>query len=89
MPVDSGAHRASLSQHRMAGFLSAFCPMEDKMRLYRLLEGGKYVSMCKTCGMLSWEILILDLLLDAIWWNLELFSHKHNLPRIVSLKLYN
>ena len=38
-------------------------------------------------GMLPWEILILDFLLDAIWWNLGLFSHKHNLPFIVSLKL--
>ena len=27
-----------------------------------------------------WEILILDLLLDAHWWNLGLFPHKHNLP---------
>ena len=60
------------------------------MGLYGLL-GGKYVSMCKACGklggsggMLPWEILILDLLLDAIWWNLGLFSHKHNLPFIVS-----
>ena len=26
-------------------------------------------------------------LLDAIWWNLELFLHKHNSPFIVSLKL--
>ena len=26
------------------------------------------------------EILILDLLVDATWWNLGLFSHKHNLP---------
>ena len=55
--------------------------------------GGKYISMCKACGklwgsggLLHWEILSLDLLLDAIWWNLELFSHKHNLPFIVSLK---
>ena len=54
--------------------------------------GGEYVFMCKACGqlgesgdMLPWEILILDLLLDAIWWNLALFSHKHNLPLIVSL----
>ena len=38
--------------------------------------GGKYVFVCKACGklggpggMLSQEILILDLLLDAIWWN--------------------
>ena len=28
-------------------------------------------------GMLPREILILDLSLDAIWWNLGLFSHKH------------
>ena len=31
------------------------------------------------------EILILDLLLDTIWWNLGLFSDKHNLRFIVSL----
>ena len=31
----------------------------------------------------TWEILILDLLLDAIWWNLGLFSHKLNLPVIL------
>ena len=30
-------------------------------------------------GMLSWEILVLDLLSDTIWWNLGLFLHKHNL----------
>ena len=49
--------------------------------------GGKYISMCKICGkiggpkgMLPREILILDLLLDTIWWNLGLFLHKHNLP---------
>ena len=49
-----------------------------------------YVSVCKACGklewfggMLPWEILTLDLLLDAIWWNLGLFLHKHNLPFIV------
>ena len=29
--------------------------------------------------MLPLEILILDLLLDVIWWNPGLFSHKHNL----------
>ena len=58
--------------------------------LYGLL-GGEH--LCKTCGklggswgMLLWEILILDLLLDAICWNLGLFSHKRNLPCIVSLK---
>ena len=55
--------------------------------------GGKYVSMCKACdklggsgGMLSWEILILDFLLDTIWRNLGPFSHKHNLPCILSSK---
>ena len=53
--------------------------------------GGKYVSVCKACGkqggsggMLPWENLTLDLLLDAIWWN-RTFSHKHRLPFIVSL----
>ena len=44
--------------------------------------------MCKACGKLGGlgvcsEILILNLLLDAIWRNLGLFSHKHNLPFIV------
>ena len=29
-------------------------------------------------GMFPWEILILDLLLDTISWNLGLFSHTHN-----------
>ena len=45
-----------------------------KMRLYELLGGGKYISMCKargklgrSGGMLPREILILDLLLDTIW----------------------
>ena len=66
------------------------------MRLYGLLGGGGQVSICVQSmwqtrgvrGMLSREILVLDLLLDAIWWNLGLFfSHKHNSPFIVSLKL--
>ena len=55
--------------------------------------GGKYVPVCKACGklgesrgMFPREILILELLLDAIWWNPGLFSHKHNLPFIVLLK---
>ena len=63
------------------------------MRLYGLL-GGKHVSVYKACGKLGGpgacfprEILIFDHLLDAIWWNLQLFSHKHTLPFIVSLKL--
>ena len=57
--------------------------------------GGKYISVCKACGklggsggMLPQESLILDLLLDTIWWNLGLFLHKHNSPFIVSLKLF-
>ena len=71
-----------------------------EMRLYELLAGkyellaGKYVSVCKACGnlggsggMFPREILILDLLLDVIWWNLGLFLHKHKLPFNVSLKL--
>ena len=71
--------------------LSILQPKGGKMRLYGLL-GGKYVSMCKACGklersggMLPWEILTLELLLDAIWWNLGLFLHKQF---IVSLTLY-
>ena len=59
------------------------------MRMYELLGGGedKYVSVCKACGKVGggggWghapqEILILDLLLGAIWWNLGLFAHKLN-----------
>ena len=65
------------------------------MRLYGSLGGQLYyVSVYKASsklggsgGMLPRGILILDLLLDTIWWNLGLFSHKHNLPFIVSLKL--
>ena len=49
--------------------------------------GGKYVKLGGSRDMLPWEIFILDLLLDTIWWNLGLFSHKHKLPFIVSLKL--
>ena len=52
----------------------------------RLLGGS--VSVCKMCGKLGGacspgEVLILELLLDAIWWNLGLFSGKHNLQFIV------
>ena len=58
--------------------------------------GGKYVSVCKACDKLGGRghaplgnFDIGSLLLDAIWWNLGLFSHEHtcNLPFIVSLKL--
>ena len=55
------------------------------MRLYGLL-GGKYVSMCEACGKVeacSPGKFILDLLLDAIWWNLGVFAQTF----IVSLKL--
>ena len=70
-------------------FLSAFCPTGGKMRLYGLLgEGGVWGASTYSCtkhvaspGACSpGEILILDLLLYAVWWNLGLFSHKHNLP---------
>ena len=43
--------------------------------------GGQVHIHVGSGGMLPREILILDLSLDAIWWNLGLFSHKH-------LKLY-
>ena len=56
---------------------------------------GKHLFVCKACGKLGGpgacspgKILILDFLLDTIWWNLGLFSHKHNLPFIVSLMIY-
>ena len=56
-------------------------------KMCELLGKDKYIFVYKACGklggsggMLSWEILILDLLIDIIWWNLGLFSHKHNLP---------
>jgi len=70
-------NRSSLSHHAQ-GFFQMF-----------VQGGGKYmyVSVCKLCGklggfggMLPRESLILELLLDAIWWNLGLFSNKHNLP---------
>ena len=64
------------------GFLSAICS-----------RGGGQVcihvqSMWLTRGVRGHALLgnfDLDLLLDAIWWNLGLFSYKHNLPFIVSL----
>ena len=69
----------------------SFSPKEQNEIVW-IIGGGKYVSVCKTCGKLGgsggklpWEILILDLLLDAVWWNRRLFSHKHNLPFIVLL----
>ena len=57
------------------------------MRLYGLLGGGGGGQVCicvqsmwQTRGVWgcspAWEILIL---LDTTWWNLGLFSHKHNL----------
>ena len=53
--------------------------------------GVKYIPVCKPCDKLGIGayllILILDLLLDIIWWNLELFLYEHNLPFIVSSKL--
>ena len=69
------------------------------MRLYRLLgEGGRgrqiricVQSMGQTRGVWGHappgKFLFFDLLVDAIWWNLGLFLHKHNSPFIVSLKL--
>ena len=55
------------------------------MRLYGLLGGGKYVSICKACsklersgGMLPQKILILDFLLDTICGIWDCF-HTFNL----------
>ena len=72
-----------------------FLPKGGGAKLLRIIGGGgQYVYVCKACGkvggsegMFPWEILILDLLLDIIWWNLGLLLHKHNSPFIVSLKL--
>ena len=66
------------------------------MRLYGLLGGGgasMYIHMQS-----MWQTrevwrhappgnFDFGPLLNAIWWNLGLFSHKHNLPFAVSLKL--
>ena len=59
------------------------------MRLYGLLGGGGggQVHICvqsvqqtlEVWGHAPQEILILDLLLDAIWWNLGLFLHPPGL----------
>ena len=75
------------------GFFQLFA--QEKAKWNHLdYKGDKYVFVCKACGklggsggMLPQEILILNLLLDAIWWNLGLLLHKHNLPFIVSRKL--
>ena len=41
---------------------------------------GKYISACKAPGKLggSGEILIIDLLLDTIWWNLVVGHVQHS-----------
>ena len=76
-----------------SGFLSALCPRGGGGQNESVWiigggggGGGKYVFVCKACskqggsrGMLPQETLILDRLLDA-------FSHKHNLPFILSSK---
>ena len=86
-----------MSGQLVSGFLSVFCPRGGKMGLNGFF-GGQAHTRVQACGKLGvgpgacspWEILILELLLDAIWWNLGLFSHKQNLSFIVSLKpLYN
>ena len=64
------------------------------MRLYGLLEGQVRIcvqSMWQTRGIQGHTLpgnFVFDLLLDAIWWNLVLFLHKHNSPFIVSLSFY-
>ena len=67
------------------------------MRLYGLMGGQAHIHVQgmweNTCRGV-WghappppeKILIFDLLLDAIWWNLGLFLHKHNLLcRVIKL----
>ena len=60
------------------------------MRLCELLGGQVCIrvqSMWQTRGIQGHAPQEILVLLDALWWNLGLFSHKHNLPFIVSLKL--
>ena len=50
--------------------------------------GVKYISVYKACDKLgdrghSWEILMLDLLLDTIWWYLGLFSYEHKIDCVI------
>ena len=60
------------------------------MRLYGLLRGQVRIcvqSMWQTRGVQGYAPPgNFDFGPFAIWWNLGLFSHKHNLPFIVSLK---
>ena len=49
---------------------------------------SKHVANKGVQGTLPREILILDLLLDAIWWNLGLFLHKHNITIYCVIKAF-
>ena len=56
------------------GFFQLFAQGEGQNEIVWIIGGGKYISMCNACGklrgsggMLSSEMLILVLLLDAIW----------------------
>ena len=40
--------------------------------------GGNYIFVCKVCGKLGG--FVFGPFINAIWWNLGLFSYKHNLP---------
>ena len=69
----------------MQGFFQLFAQRGVQNEIVWIIGGGKYISVCKACGKLGGpgacspgEILILDLLLYTIWWNLGLFLNKHN-----------
>jgi len=86
-------HTILISRPFLATVLIAYQPQRGrgKMRLYGLLGGQvgtRVQSMWQTRGV--WEHFPLGNFdfgpfIRAIWWNLALFSHKHNLPFIVSL----
>ena len=40
--------------------------------------GGNYIFVCKVCGKLGG--FDFGPFINVIWWNLGLFSYKHNLP---------
>ena len=69
----------------MNGVLSqGFFPKGGQNEIVWII-GGQDVFVCKACGKLGGSgghappgnFGFFDLSLDAIWWNLELFSHKH------------
>ena len=58
-------------------FLSAVCPRKGE-GWGGGGGGGNYIFVCKVCGKLGG--FVFGPFINAIWWNLGLFSYKHNLP---------